>query len=237
MLKSVQMVVPFLAWRWCLEDLFETCGDTSIPILLIDNSPNSEAKTMSRYRWPDTVTVEYFPENLGVGASWNRGLRLGADQTLICSEMVRFAPMDTARRKGRDFGLDVVAERINEFSNKWGMSCGDQGFHLISIGRETVDAIGYFNENIFAYGEDDDYWHRVTLAGIELGTWEAESFFASGIHSIGWAAHLREGVTDLPQTGDAYFKKKWQSVNKEDSFTYPFNDRKNGLDYWPEVKR
>lgn len=184
--------------------------------------------------------------NCGVAESWNRGLKQGADQTLICSQMVRFAPADLSRRPER-WGLDFVAENIERYANPYGMTFGDQGFHLISIGRKTVNTIGLFDENFLAYGEDDDYSHRLSLAGIRMGGWgnNADGSFdkawlEAGIFSIAYGALNRGGVINTGKAGRMldYYSHKWCSPGTKYPGDYktPFNNPDAGLDYWPKVK-
>lgn len=200
---DLQVVIPYLWMKWCLEDVIESCGDTDIPILIIDNSPESDTDSPRFQNLPSNVTIEKFPENIGVSAAWNRGLRLGHDYTLICSQMVRFASMDIQRRK-EPYGLNIVARYIEDYGDEYGLNFGDQGFHLICIGKATVDKVGLFDENIFSYGNDDDYWRRMQLAGIEFKGLPGEQL--KEIYSIGWAAHNREG-TIPPPTEDYYSRK------------------------------
>lgn len=236
---SIQVVIPYLSMLWCLEDLLESMGESEIPVLIIDNSPDSDTdRPDPHFTMPKNVTIEKYPENIGVAASWNRGLRQGADQTLIISQMVRFAGADIPRRPER-WGLDFVAERIRDNANEFGMTFGDQGYHLISIGRQTVEEIGYFDENYLYWGEDDDYGHRINRAGIVMGGW-GEDWDKTSIFSIGFGVQARMGKINFGQKNrmQDYYSHKWCSKEGvyPGDYETPFNNPDVGLNYWPRVQ-
>src|ERR1035441_2217512 len=158
-MTSIQVVTPYLGVEWALQDMLVSFGESDIPVLIIDNSPDSDLTPRPWYM-PPNVTIETFPQNIGVSASWNKGLAKSADQTLIVSQWVRFSPAEFQQRP-LSWGLNHVARMMGAFANEYGMTFGDQGYHCISIGRETVNRIGYFDENFKVFGNDDDDSHRI----------------------------------------------------------------------------
>ena len=237
-----QVVIPFLDLRWMLEDCLWSLGESDVPILIVDNSINQETKDPG---FRDLVSkrgvdpeYEYFNENIGIAASWNRGLMRGADQTIIMSQTVRLAPAELPRRK-EPWGLDHLCQMTEAYANEYGCTFGDQGYHLISIGKKTVDTIGYFDENFLAYGEDDDYGHRQNLAGIVMGGLHMGGEMEQlGAFSIAFAVHQRMKTIHPPTRGIRdYYSHKWCSVDGEYPGDYktPFNNPDKGLDYWPKV--
>lgn len=206
-------------------------------MLIVDNSPLSDTKTID---WPDNVEIEYHPANIGIAAGWNRGVAKGADQTLVMSQTVRLAPAELNRRV-EPWGLTHLANGISERASKQGLTFGDQGFHLMSIGKKTVDEIGLFDENFYAYGEDDDYGHRMNLAGIHFPDWG--DFTETGVHSIAYSIQKRiPEPTTIMQQGQSrikdYYSFKWCSTPDKHpgDFKTPFNRPDVGLDFWPEVR-
>lgn len=235
---SLQVVVPYLAGMWCLEDLIETFGQSDVPVLMVDNSPGSDC---TGREFPPNIQVQSFPENIGASAAWNLALAKGADQTLIVSQWVRFAPMEHNRRIG-SWGLDHIARGIRKHANEWGCTFGDQGYHLISIGRRLVEAVGTFDENLFFYGNDDDYEHRMALAGVRgrQGTWG--DYRDSGVYSISFGAHKRGASTGWEERSERvapYYYDKWCSGRGKYPGDYltPFNRPGWTVRDWPPVVR
>lgn len=230
----IQLVIPYLTQAWCLDDMLNSFGSSDVPILLIDNSENNDLANKDLIYLPPhlNIEVQHYGRNIGVSAAWNRGIEKGADQTLIVSQWVRFAPAELPWRGTK--GLDHVAEGIERLGNEYGLEFADQGYHCISIGRKTIDTIGVFDPNFTVFGNDDDYQHRRELAGIRhlMPCWS--DYNESGVHSIAFGIHKRTGALDNVKGADStqYYLKKWGSV--PGNFEHPFNDEANGLDYWPE---
>lgn len=234
---TLQIVIPYLAMPWALEDCIESMGKTDVPVLVVDNSTDKDAQ---RLALPGNVEIEMPRGNAGISAGWNMGLDKGADQTLIVSQWVRFAPMEYPRREGIAWGMDNLAGIIKKHANEYGLTFGDQGYHLICIGRETVKQIGRFDENFLAYGEDDDYHHRMDLAGIRLP--DFGDYKKSGVYSIAFGAQKRNGGESIDTCHQSrikeYYDFKWCSSADKHPGDYktPFNNPDVGLGYWPEVR-
>lgn len=231
---DIQIVIPALSLPWCVEDCIESMGETDIPVLVVDNSEDQEISKYADGKFPKNVSVVNQGGNIGIAASWNLGLNCGKEHTLICSQTVRFAHAEYPRRTG-EWGIEPIANAIKSRSNEYGLTFGDQGFHLISIRSKTVDEIGEFDENFIAYGEDDDYGHRMNLAGISFGSVQD----ISGFWSIGYGIQKRMNDTikrmniNKSRMTD-YYTHKWGDPHPG-TFNTPFNNPNNGLDYWPEV--
>lgn len=223
---------------WLVDDCIQSMGETDIPVLIVDNSEDREIMRSLAGSIPDNVSINYYGTNLGIAAGWNKGLEESADQTLIVSQTVRFAPAEHPRRKN-GWGLGRVAEIIENHASPHGMTFGDQGYHLISIGKKTVEEIGYFDENFLAYGEDDDYGHRMNLAGISLPDYSRFGDI-NDFHSIAFAVQKRipksvEAMTKNRSRIRDYYTHKWGEPHPG-SFKTPFNNPDNPLSYWPEVQ-
>lgn len=231
---TFQVLIPYLSTLWCLQDCIESFGDSDIPVTIVDNSPTEEAIA---HDWPSNVDAASYGANLGIAASWNVGLKVDADQTIIMSQTVRLAPAELSRRK-EPWGLGHLAKGIEKYGNEYGLTFGDQGYHLVSIGRKTVEEIGLFDENFMAYGEDDDYRHRMDLAGITMPDWG--DYEESGAYSIAFAIqkrikHADESMVRGQHRIRDYYSFKW-GLPHPGSYEHPFNDTTKGLDFWPEVR-
>lgn len=237
---KLQVVIPYLAQLWCLKDCVNSMGESDVPVLIVDNSADNE---VSRLELPPNVEVQHFGGNVGVSAAWNIGLRKAADQTLLLSQWVRFAPAELEWRKEKPWGLNHVAAGMEKYGTEYGMEFAGQGYHCISIGRKTVDTIGYIDPNLPIFGNDDDYQHRRHLANIIhlMGIWGDHN--ESGVHSIAFAVHQQNGTlnkrldnfnTNSDQAN--YYSRKWCSIpyNYPGDYTHPFNNPEYGLDYFPE---
>lgn len=172
--------------------------------------------------------------NLGVAASWNRGVDLcrdaEADWLVIVSAAIRFGPPG---------GLDFLAELdvhpgAAAIEAGWGL-----GWHLIAFQRQTLERAGRFDENFWpGYYEDLDYSRRIRLAGLTHEPppfWvkvDVDAYVASFAHAERFA-----GVkADAPRLV-AYYEAKWGGPPGQETFTHPFGDQARGLDWWPQAVR
>lgn len=248
MANKLQVVIPYLTQSWCLDDMMESfygtytkdAEDYRIPILIVDNSEENYCAHPDR-PFPPNVEVVHFGRNIGVAASWNLGLERGADQTLLVSQWVRFAPSEIEWRKDKPCGINWVAEGIEKYASEYGLEFSDQGYHIISIGRKTVNTIGMFDPHFKVFGNDDDYQHRRELARIKglMNCWA--DYNESGVHSIAFGVHKRMGTYERVEgyyDSSDYYSSKWCSVPYDypGDYTSPFNNPENDLSYWPEVE-
>jgi hypothetical protein len=224
-----QIVIPYMRYPWSLHDLIESMGEILCPILVVDNSLNSDTKNLyngnqlERKDYEEYIEYVHYPQNYGVPGSWNLGVAKGAEYTIILSVSVRFTkPLK-----------DVLAQ-IPAQANQAGAIY--EGYHMVAIHRDVFNKIGLFDENFYpGYGEDSDWGVRLGLADIRF-----DSFYDAGNTTIGSGLNKRSGdwmwdTTSPLRTGrmDDYFAHKWGG--HPPTFTHPFNNPDNGLDYWPSV--
>lgn len=220
---DIQVVIPYLSFPWSLHDCVASMGKSDIPILVVDNSPNSGTKNLNQGNQLDeykNIEYVYYPKNYGVAGSWNMGIAKGAAYTLIVSTSVRFGK-----------SLNEVAELIPERAGK--TMCIYEGYHMFAISKRLVDKVGTFDENFYpAYGEDQEFGHRLDLVGIY-----PQSYYDMGNTTIGSGIQKRSGLWDWDRinTGrmDDYYVHKWGS--HPGHFKTPFNNPDNPLSYWPKV--
>jgi hypothetical protein len=224
-----QIVIPYLQFPWSLHDLIESMGEITCPILVVDNSPNSDTKNLhngnqlDREDYQEFIEYVYYPQNYGVPGSWNLGVAKGAEWTLILSTSVRFTKP-----------LQQVLDQIPGQARDKGAIY--EGYHMVTIHRKVFETIGLFDENFYpGYNEDSDWGRRLDLAGISF-----DSFYDAGNTTIGSGLHKRSGDwswddTSPLRTGrvEDYFAHKWGGHPAR--FEKPFNNPENGLDYWPKV--
>lgn len=229
-----QIVLPHITPRWNLEACLASMGAVPVPLLIVDNSKDSDTRSMLL---PTGGEVALYPDNLGVGASWNLGLMRGARWTLLLSASIRFGPGGLTKM------LDGITPLVGEYGLELGSwdrrADGDWnvGWKCITIGRALVDRIGYFDENLYpAYNEDRDYGHRARMAFGAI-PWLKGGVEEAGVTKIGDAIAWKHGAMG-PQPPTEwnweYYCEKWGVVDGVETFLTPFNDPTNGLDYWPD---
>lgn len=244
-MKKLQVVIPYLSCPWALEDWFDAAGELDLAeVLVIDNSPHSDVIHLGLEG--RGVKVHYHPDNIGISASWNQGIREAQRNSLhhilISSQWVRMRPMEYGRRV-EDSGLSHIARGVHKHANQYGLTFGDQGYHFICITQALVDKAGYFDENFLAYGEDDDYHHRLDLLNITLADWG--DYRETGLYSIAFGALKRTPDIDRvflrSRQGKMrdYYAHKWCSPGTDYPGDYltPFGNPDHPVSYWPEVVR
>lgn len=142
---------------WSIDYVTET-------LILVDNGDRSET-----YPWhskPTTVHQQFvwhMPTNLGVGPSWNLGIKATphADGWVLFNSDAWFLPSQLER-----FWADCQPDNIVKTRSHW--SC-------VWIGSEVVAKIGLFSEcYVPAYFEDNDFEGRAVAAGFRLVVSDAE---------------------------------------------------------------
>jgi len=220
-----QIVLPHIGPRANLEGCLASMQTVEVPLLIVDNSVAGDTHAMTL---PQRAEIESHPRNLGVAASWNRGLARGAHWTLILSASMRFGPG----------GLTAFVEAASKAANAYGTDCGKFVFHCTVIGRATVERIGRFDENFYpAYFEDNDYWRRMILAGITgcEDAWLPRFAPLPGMHCVGSGMAVQGGFVPMadPTSSRDYFIRKWGGPPACEVFRFPFNDASKDLEWWP----
>lgn len=239
---SLLVVIPYLVHPWALEDCLESMGSSSEGVLVVDNSRTKDARPVVEAiaaRGGVRANVVAPAGNIGIAASWNLGLAQGADQTIVCSQWVRFAAAELPRRRDGAWGLDYFAGGTRDHATPYGCTFAEQGFHLISVGSALVDAIGYFDHAFRAYGEDDDYRWRMELAGLggAMGCWPTPNVFSIG---YGIAKRTPGVLGPAPDRLDSghYWRLKWgtEGSHERGGYQTPFGNPNHPLSFVPTVK-
>lgn len=186
----------------------------------------------------DCFVHTFAEQNIGVARSWNEGIKemfaRKYSYMLIVSASMRF----------RD-GARGVMSWLDEHPDEYGLFT-QHGWHCAAIAKKTVERVGLFDVNFYpAYFEDSDYIRRMELAGIHEpcdGTRHIPGITIDA-ESIGDAMTIK--TTDIRVNHAAcgrYFVKKWGAMPSYKSkkerdlmYSYPFNDAKNDLSYFPDT--
>jgi GT2 family glycosyltransferase len=151
------LIVPVLNRYDLLQRMLDSVDVPVEHLLVIDNGEGTDA-----LRFSDKfakVTHLQMPANLGVGGSWNLGIKSFpyAQRWFIASNDVAFVPgalelLSKARR-------DEIT--LTEDAPHW---------QCFALGDEAVSSIGLFDECGFfpAYFEDNDYMRRAGFVGVNI---------------------------------------------------------------------
>jgi GT2 family glycosyltransferase len=196
-----QIVMPFIH-RPYMEECLETLRIPRENILMVDNTK----------------------ENIGVAASWNKGIERmrerGCDWLILLSAAMRF---------GQPGMLDFI-EAISETNDDFLACEPSHGWHCIAIRARVFDIVGTFDENFYPiYFEDTDFGYRCQLSGIIC--WG--SVHGIKLESKGWShsTKLANVKSDGERLG-AFMLKKWGGTRDHYEFKTPFNDPTRTIKDW-----
>jgi len=217
-MRTYLVVIPAI-----VESVTDRCVETlDIPtdnVLVVDNSPSGfAAKYHAR-----GIQVRSYPENLGVGRSWNIGLREDRDITWLVSASLIF-----------NMGFSQVVRLQEYHANTFGLLT-NQAWHLVGIGREMVKRVGFFDENFYpAYFEDTDFMRRAHIqklhphrAGCEfmLPKIEVNASCQTDAHA------MKSGVKVNYGACADYYRRKWGGETHQEVYETPFG-MNVPIDYW-----
>lgn len=208
------VVVPVIAPRAETAAARATWDVDAPNLLVVDNTPSGE---YAGGPW------EYYAEsgrNLGVAASWNRGLALGREFTVFLSSYLVL-----------DEGLARTVERMIAAANDYGCVTW-QAMHLFGITRLTVNTCGVFDEHYkVAYYEDCDAIVRWELGGCHSPENPMPKIAVPGI--CPQARTLELGLASPPMDANrARYLAKWGGPFTKEVYKTPFNDPNLTIKDW-----
>lgn len=199
------VVVPVIAPRAETAAARATWDVDAPNLLVVDNTPDG---AYAGGPW------EYVNEgrNLGVAASWNRGLDRGKELTIFLSSYLVL-----------DEGLARAVERLIEAANDYGCLTW-QACHLWALTRKTVDLTGTFDERFkVAYYEDTDYVARLELSDCHSAANPMPKIAVPGI--CPQARTLELGLAAPPmEENRARMVAKWGGVYPDFKFKHPWDN-------------
>lgn len=150
------LIVPVLNRYDLLNRMLDSVDYPIGHLLVIDNGGWLEE--IADFQHFTKVTILNMPSNLGVGASWNLGVKL-----LPHHNRWFFASNDMVYKPG---ALEKLSEaRTDEIT----LSDMFPHWHTFCLGEEAVNAVGLFDEALYpAYFEDNDYMRRADYCGINV---------------------------------------------------------------------
>lgn len=210
------VVVPVIAPRAETAAARATWDINAPNICLIDNTPTGEyVGGPWEYEGGDG-------QNLGVAASWNRGVNRGKEFTVIISSYMEF-----------DEGLAKTVERLIEASNEYGCLSW-QACHVWAFTRKTFDLCGSFDPNYYpAYFEDVAMLRVMELAGCHNAANPMPKIAVSGICPQAKSLELGLAKPNMDRLR-AYYHACWGGDPFKETFTHPFNDETKPISWHPE---
>lgn len=227
---KVAIVIPVLNQlaytQGCLGCLAEEIA-AGVQVIVVDNgSTDGTGDWLKQVRG---ITVIANSENRGCAPAWNQGCRAAkaADWIVVLNNDVRL-PVDwlgkligAAQREGFDVVSPAMRERelnypFSEYAAKFmermaGVArAGVAHGVCFAVSRRAFEKVGEFDE-AFRIGqfEDSDFFRRVKLAGLKLGT-VGDSY----IHHFGSVTQdaLRSSKKVRPYEAEnrAHFRRKWK---------------------------
>lgn len=135
--------------------------DCEVGLLIIVN--NHSAANFDAFGLVPRCVQDYrvydMPANLGVGGSWNLGIKAQpfAPWWMVVSDDVVFAP-GALQAFADSAGPDKLT-----ISSEW------PHYQFFGVGEQVVSQVGLFDENLYpANFEDDDYQRRCEAAGVTI---------------------------------------------------------------------
>jgi hypothetical protein len=124
-----------------------------------------------------------------------------------------------------DYNINSVMVGINMYSNK---TIIPAGFSTYIFTQNTIDKIGYFDENIYpAYWEDNDFHERIKRSKLPCAHIEnalviaGDDKFTGSCTLNSVSIEYRKKMDICYQKNEKYFYEKWG--NDSTSYETPFN--------------
>lgn len=150
--------------------------------------------------------------NLGVAASWNLGMKVTPKAPWWC-----IVGSDVVLGAGDLLRLDMAIDPIPTIYYMIGHSA-------FALTRQTVDVLGYYDENFHpAYDEDLDYDRRADLVSVpRVNVGFTGTHVGSATIRSDASLHRQNGPTH--SANDAYYARKWGGPKQGgETFSTPFN--------------
>jgi GT2 family glycosyltransferase/glycosyltransferase involved in cell wall biosynthesis len=223
--------------RNCLESVLRNSMHPNLEVIVVDNASKDGSAEMLDGLRDDRVRVLLNDENLGFAKANNQALRIATGAYLVLLNNDTVVPRGWVPRllrqlddpqiglavavtnfSGNESRIDVPYDTIDEmlpFADDYMREHEGQRFDIrvaamycVGMRRDVYESVGLLDEH-FAIGmfEDDDYSHRVRLAGYRVVC--TEDVF---VHHIGQASFSKlapEAYDALWKRNQAYFEEKW----------------------------
>ena len=185
------------------------------------------------------IIIPNYINNLGVAASWNKGILLAAakncDVAIVANDDVVFNPgtiKEMAESLRNSDGILLSPNHNGEMENV-GMIDGANFFCFAVKPKEFIETVGHFDENIYpAYFEDNDMHYRINLAN-------SKSYIHTGIpvnHEGSATQNADENNPVVPSARfeaiRSYYIRKWGGEPGKEKYVTPWNRSGLNIKAW-----
>ena len=205
-----------------------------ILLTIVNNFDDIKIAELCRNAEKEGAEIIWKPENIGIGRSWNIGLRqvgIGrCDYIFIFSASIIFhEPME--------YFVEKVWNQEQK-EKKFTYALHTASKHWFVTTKLGVEKMGYYDENFCpCYYEDTDYCYRRTLSG-----YEKEGMFhifePQGISSAGTSLAIRAEKRILKhyELNSSrmmnYYIRKWGGLQGKEIYKTPYNDPNMKINDW-----
>lgn len=240
------IVVPAHSCGENIVDLYHTAmlssDEVDIDFIIFLHSNHRETIESCEMLSEKYDNIDYRPYgfNRGLSVSWNDGMldgfERGADTVIVSNDDIKFSTGDVAiiTRKAiacRDNYM-VSCAGFHVECNEWRPS---QGYSCFALNPIALEKIGCFDQNLFpAYLEDIDHHRRATMLGLVEENCPDTNVTHLGSMTIKADFTLSWFNKHTQTLNFEYFRRKWDVINHEGGFAYPFNDDQFGLKIEPK---
>jgi GT2 family glycosyltransferase/glycosyltransferase involved in cell wall biosynthesis len=223
--------------RACIDSVLRNSMHPNLEIIVVDNASADGSAEMLKAMHDDRVRVLVNDENRGFAAANNQALRLATGTYVVLLNNDTVVPRGWLPRmlrhledpqiglavaatnfSGNESRIDVPYDTIEEmlpfadqYMRQHDGKCFDirvAAMYCVGMRRHVYETVGLLDEH-FAIGmfEDDDYSHRIRLAGYRVIC--AEDVFVHHIGQASFSKLPREAYEALWKRNQAYFEEKW----------------------------
>lgn len=221
------LIVPILNQPELLDRLLASIDHPVEKVVVIDNGDVVDPFLGGHRATPFPVHVIKPGANLGVGASWNLGIKatVGASWWLIVNHDIEFGAGDLAQLAGRVEPRAMAVYKLSALA-------------AFGVTPPAIRAAGFWDENIHpAYNEDLDWERRAVLAGVLV----IDCTFTGrheGSATIGFDATLRYQNGRTHPDNDRYYAAKWGGLKEGgETFATPFDKGGSVADWTLDIER
>jgi len=226
-------------------------------LVVVNHASPSFAPFLDEVNTRKSTQVLHNPRGNILGAAWNQGilsgLESGSDYVLLANNDIVFHPkcIDNLVRFAQSHP-DYLLWTASEWSNlrtlkqaTWDDSHSPHPhFSCFMVNKQTVDTVGWFDENLkVGYFEDNDFHIRILIAGREAHATNTAKFYHYGSRTINVDDNLRQTIKPAYEKNRTYIKKKWgldihgkayspPEKILDEIYHHPFNDVKKSLKDW-----
>jgi GT2 family glycosyltransferase/glycosyltransferase involved in cell wall biosynthesis len=223
--------------RACIDSVLRNSMHPNLEVIVVDNASTDGSAEMLQAMYDDRVRVLLNDQNAGFAAANNQALRLATGTYVVLLNNDTVVPRGWLPRmlrhledpqvglavaatnfSGNESRIDVPYDTVEEmlpFADQYMREHDGQCFDIrvaamycVGMRRDVYETVGLLDEH-FAIGmfEDDDYSHRIRLAGFRVIC--AEDVFVHHIGQASFSKLPRDAYEALWKRNQAYFEEKW----------------------------